>query len=245
MKDTTLFLSSDRLIRREPNPEPTKIKDLRARRVSEFTYLQEGLLEMIGEIMEMIGRLSRCVVSGAQRHMNACESLTKEVDRLEQALTTKLVSLKLKPDMLKSLLRLPHLLKTICDMLRAILQCCRIKAMDGVPFTDKAHAELNQLFAFLYEMMINLGDALETPNDMLLEHIISQSNKVGKMLLDFRAAHWKRLEDEICSPRASLTYLAILDSMAAMNEVLKKMCVTLFSFGTTSHAGEAAFERSP
>jgi len=59
-----------------------------------------------------------------------------------------------------------------------------------------------------------------------------------------RFASRKRLEDQVCAPRASWTYLAILDSMAAMNEVLKKICVTLLSLGTTSHAGEAALEQA-
>ncbi len=244
MKDKTLFFNPHPLITPELNPESVRMKVPDTRPVSVPISLQEGLLVMISKIIEMIGLLSKCVVSGAQRQMNACESLAKEAHQVDKALTEELVSSKLKPDMLKGLLRFPYLLKTIGDMLEAILQCCKIKALDGVPFTDKAHAELDQLFAFFYEMMINLRDALETPNNILLEHIVSQSNKVGKMLLDFRVAHWKRLNDQVCAPHASLTYLAILDSMAAINEVLKKMCVTLLSLGTTSHADEAAVEQA-
>jgi hypothetical protein len=47
--------------------------------------------------------------------------------------------------MLKGLMRFPYRMKRVGDMPEAILHCCKIKALDRVPFTDKAHAELDQL----------------------------------------------------------------------------------------------------
>src|SRR5271157_3785198 len=194
MKEKALFFEPFRIISPGLNAEALRLGDLHRRPVSEAVSLQEGLLVMSSKIIEMIRLLSKCVVSGSQKQMDACESLAKEVDQQEKMLTGDLVSSKLRPDRLKGLIRFPYRMERIGDMLETILNCCRIKARDGLPFTDKAHAELGQLFAFLLEMMTNLRDALVTPNKVILEHIMSQSKRLSQTLLDFRLAHWKRLE---------------------------------------------------
>ncbi len=238
MKEKAVFFNPFRMLSPGLNAGAIRLEDLHSRPVSEPISLQEGLLVMSSKVIEMIGLLSKCVVSGAQKQMDACESLAKEVHRQEKALTTDLVSSKLKPDMLKGLIRFPYRLERIGDMLEAILHCCRIKAQKGLHFTDQAHGELDQLFGILFEMMSNLRDAFVTPNKVILEHIISRSEKLGKMLLDFRFAHWGRLEGGFCSPHASSTFLAILDSMTAINEYLEKMSATLLELGTTSSVHE-------
>jgi Na+/phosphate symporter len=202
MKEKALFFDPFRIISPGLNAEALRLEDLHGRPVSEPVSLQEGLLVMSSKIIEMIRLLSKCVVSGSQKQMDACESLAKQVHEQEKVLTTDLVSSKLRTDLLKGLIRFPYRMERIGDMLDTILNCCRISAGEGLPFTDKAHAELDQLFAFLLEMMTNLRDAFVTPNKFILEHTMSQSKKLGQMLLDFRLAHWKRLEGGFCSPHA-------------------------------------------
>ncbi|HTY24066.1 MAG TPA: hypothetical protein VMC85_13110 [Desulfomonilaceae bacterium] len=240
MKEKALFFDPFRIISPKHNAEALRLEDLHSRPVSEAVSLQEGLLMMSSKIIEMIRLLSKCVVSGSQKQMDACESLAKEVHQQEKVLTTDLASSKLRTDLLKGLIRFPYRMAGIGDMLERILNRCRVKGRDGIPFTYKAHEELHQLFVFLSDMITNLRDSLVTPNKVILEHIMSQSKKLGQMLLDFRLAHWKRLEGGFCSPLASSTYLAILDSMTAINEHLNRMCATLLELGTTSSAvGEA------
>jgi len=234
MKQKTLFFNPLRIISPELNTEALRLEDLHNSTVSETVFVREGLLVMSSKIIEMIQLLSKCAVSGARRQMDACASLAKEVQQQEKTLTADLFHSKLMPVLVKSLIKLPYRMARIGDMLEAILTCCRIKAQDGIPFSDRAHAELDQLFAFLFEMMINLRDALERPNNILLEHVISQSEKLGQMFLDFRLDHWERLAAGFCSLVASSVYLRMLDSMMAVNECLKKMSVTLLELGTTS-----------
>ncbi|MGO9119247.1 MAG: hypothetical protein ACLQPD_16775 [Desulfomonilaceae bacterium] len=244
MKEKALFFDPFRMISSGLDTEALRLQELHRRPVSQPISLQEGLLVMSSKIIEMIRLLSKCVVTGAQKQMDACESLAKKVHQQEETLTTDLVSSKLRPDLQKGLIRFPYRMASIGAMLEAVLTCCRIKAQDGLPFTDKAHAELDQLFAFLLEMMINLRDVVVAPNKVLLEHIITRSEKLGQMLLDFRLAHWERLEGGFCSPHASSVYLRILDCMRAINESLKKMCVSLLELGTTSSAGGEALDQA-
>ena len=243
MKDKALFFDPFRIISPGLNAEALRLEDLHSRPVSEPISLQEGLLVMSSKIIEMIRLLSKCVVSGSQKQMDACESLAKEVHEQEKVLTTDLVSSKLRPDLLKGLIRFPYRMERIGDILERISNCCQIKALYGLSFTDMAHAELDQLFAFLLEMMINLRDVVVAPNKVLLEHITSQSKKLGQMLLDFRLAHWERLEGGFCSPHASTVYLRMLDAMTAINESLNKMCATLLELGTASSSDVTALEQ--
>ena len=63
----------------------------------------------------------------------------------------------------KGLIRFPLRLERIADELDSILTCCRIKARDGIEFSDKAHAELNQMLAIVLDMLENLHDVMTTP----------------------------------------------------------------------------------
>jgi len=239
MKEKSVFFNPFRMLSPGLNARAIRLEDLHTRPVSEPIPLQEGLLVMCSKIIEIIGLLSKCVVSGSEKQMDACESLANEVHEQEKVLTTDLVYSKLTPEMRKGLIRFPYRIERIGDMLEDILHCCRLKAHKGFAFTDKAYVELDQLFGILVVMMTNLRDALVTPNKVLLERIITRSNKLGDMLLDSRFAHWGRLEGGFCSPLSSSAYLAILDSMTAINEYLKKIAVTLIELGTTSTPDEA------
>ncbi len=244
MKEKSVFFNPFRMLSPDLNARAIRLEDLHTRPVSEPIPLQEGLLVMCSKIIEMMGLISKCVVSGSEKQMDVCESLANEVHEQEKVLTTDLIDLKLTPEMRKGLIRFPYRIERIGDMLEDILHCCRLKAQKGFAFTDKAYVELDQLFGILVVMMTNLRDAFVAPNRVLLERIVTRSNKLSKMLLDFRFAHWTRLEGGFCSPRSSSAYLAILDSMTAINEYLKKISTTLLELGTTSSADESAKENN-
>jgi len=204
-----------------------RMEELHRKPFNETMTVEERVLVMISKIMAMTRLLSKCVFSGTPKLMNDCETLGREVRQEEKVLTTELVSSKVNPALLGGVIRFPFRLERIAGTLESISQCCRSKVRDGTAFSDKAHAELDQLFAVLLDMMTNLRDAFVTPNPILLEHIISQGKKLAQMLLDFRMAHWARLEAGFCAPHASSAYLAILDCMTSVNTYLQKMCMTL------------------
>ena len=112
-------------------------------------------------------------------------------------------------------------------MLESILNCCRAKARFGIPFSEKAYWELDQLFQVLTEMMINLRDAFITPNKVVLDRIVSDGKKLSDMLEDFKVAHWMRLEAGFCTVEGSSMYRDMLDSIKSINEYMVKMSKTL------------------
>jgi len=240
MKGKHLFFNPFRMVGPELKVEALRLDEIHNQPVPETISLQEGLMVMSGKIIEIIRLLSKCIVSDSQKQMGTCESLTMDVRRQDEVLTAGLASLDSKADFLKGIIRFPDGLERISVMLEHILTCCRNKARNGVPFSEKAYRELDQLFAFLLDMMVNLHDAFDTPNKILLEHIISRGKKLSQMLLDFKSAHRGRLEAGFCAPHASTVYLDILESMTTINECLTSVCVTFLELGAISPADAVA-----
>ncbi len=231
MKEESLFANPFRILSPKLHAEALRMEELHKESVSKSVPLDEGLMVMISKLMEMTRLLSKAVISGSAAQMDQCEALAKEVHDQEIILTGNLVSANVRKDLLKGLLRLPYRLERIGDMLESILNCCRVKEREGVPFGDKAHAELDQLFAVLQDMMKNLRDAFRTPNRILLEAILAQGKKLGQLVEDFKLAHWERLETGFCHVEASCMYRDILDSTKTADEYIGKMCLSLLELG--------------
>ncbi len=227
MKDKSYFFNPFRMLSPKLNAEAFKMEELHKEPVSKALTLEEGLLTMVSKLIEMTRLLSKAVVSGSASQMDRCEALANEVDEQENILTKSLVSADVDKELLKGVIRFPYRLERMGDMLESILRCCRIKERRGIPFSDKAHVELDELFAAFMDILVNLRDAFKTPNKVLLEAIVADSLKLRNRLNDFKLAHWARLEAGICHVEASSIYRDILDSSKLACEYVEKMCETL------------------
>jgi len=227
MKEKSYFFNPFRMLSPKLDAQAIKIEELHQKPASQTLTLEEGLLVMISKLIEMSRLLSKAVVSGSASQMDRCEALGNEVDEQENILTKSLVSGDVDKELLKGVIRFPYRLERMGDMLESILRCCRIKEKRGIPFSDKAHAELDELFDGLMHMLINLRDAFKTPNKTLIEAISADSLKLRNRINDFKLAHWERLEAGICHVEASSVYRDILDSSKTACEYVEKMCETL------------------
>lgn len=232
MKDKHIFFNPFRMISPRLEAEAERIDELHQRPFSESLTLEEGLLIMISKAIEMTRILSKGIVSGSKAQLDACDALAKEIHSQERALTRNLIKSDVKGDLLRGLMRFPFRVERIGALMENILKCVRTKTNDGIPFSDKAHAELDQLFETLQDMLINLRDALTLPNKVVIQHILSQGARLKDMLDDVRQAHWDRLEAGFCSPDAGAVYLELLDSFKTANTYLEKMSNTLMEIGT-------------
>jgi Na+/phosphate symporter len=219
-----LKLFSPRHLRQEMEHE-----ELYAKEVCEGIDLSEGLLITISKLIEMTQLLSKYVVSGAQAQCDKCAKLGLEVHTQEQVLTHCLLSSEVKGEVLKGVLRFPYRMERVGDMLESILACCREKAAKQIPFTDKAHGEMDQMFGVLIEMMNDLRDSFKTPNNAILEGMIAKGSRLNDMTEEFKLAHWERLEAGFCHIAASSMYRAILDAFKGAAEYLVKMAASLLA----------------
>lgn len=227
MKQEHLFFNPFRMLSPTLHHEALKIEMLYERPVSESVSLEEGLLIMISKLIEMCRLLSKAVFTGDAGQMDRCEALAEDVHNQEKVLTKDLLGSGIKSNLLTGVIRFPYRLERIGDMFESILNCCRIKAGKGVPFSDKAYTELDALFTALLEMMHNLRDAFQTPNKEILEAIISSGHTLNDLFEEFKLAHWRRLESGFCAAEASSMYRNILDSAKSASEYMVKMAQTL------------------
>jgi phosphate:Na+ symporter len=227
MKRKEVFFNPFRMLSPELDRQALRMEELYKEPVSAKITLEEGVLVMISKLIEGVRLLSKAFVSGSTAQMDRCEALAEDVDEQEDILTKGLVSAQVDRQIVKGVIRFPYRLERIGDMLESMLRCCKIKAKRNIPFSDKAHAELEQLFSMLLNLFTNLRDAFTTPNTVLLENIIADTKKLYEMIEDFKLAHWARLEAGICHVEASSLYRDILDSAKMTGEYVEKMCASL------------------
>jgi len=227
MKETSTFVNPFRILSPKLDAETIRIEELHARALPQKVSLEEGVLIMISKLMEMTRLLSKTFVSGSHEQMDRCSALGLEVDELEDMLTKELIGAGIDAEVLKGVIRFPYRLERIGDMLESMLNCSRAKATKGIPFSDKAHAELDQLFAVMLRMMSNLRDVLRVFNCVLVESIVADGKRLNQMVEDFKLAHWERLEMGLCHVAAHSMYRDILDSAKVAGEYMIKMCETI------------------
>jgi Na+/phosphate symporter len=233
MKEKQIIFNPFRMLSPRFNKEALSLTELHKEEVTPESTLEEGMLITISKLIEMTQLLRKCVISEAHCRMDQCQLLGDQVQEQEGVLTKALIASEVKGDFLKNVIRFPYRLERVGDMLGTILDCCRIKAAKSIPFSDKAYQELEKLFSVTITMLTNLRDAFRTPNQIILDAIISDANMVATLVEEFKLAHWERLEAGFCHVEASHIYRVILDAFKSMEEYMKKMAITLSEFPET------------
>jgi len=234
MKEKHVFFNPFRLISPKLDSEASRLEELYESPPADVSCLEEGLLVMLSKLIEMTDIAHKSLVMYDPDKMKKCEHLATEIHQEEKTLTGDLVcSPATTGEVLRALVLFPGRLERVGDLLESTINVARIKSRDGIPFSDKAFAELDQLFGLFVDVLKHCRDAIVTVNPTLLAHLAVQQKQVAQMTLDFALAHEDRLLGGLCSPKASSLYLDILDSIKGANEHLTKMVDALLSLDQT------------
>lgn len=235
MKNTQIFINPFRLISPRLDAEACRFAQLFEVAPEEITCLEDGLLMMTGNLLKLTGLIRKTLIVPNPEKLKECDRLAKEIHDEEKGLTGDLVCnpKEITGDLLKTVVLFPGHLERVGDLLESILNVVRIKARQGVPFSDKAMAEIGELFDTFTEMLVDFRDVLLTRNRALLERILQQADRIGELAAEFSLTHEDRLLEGLCSPFASSLFLDILDSvkqaaihLRQMSEALLKITVT-------------------
>jgi Na+/phosphate symporter len=225
MKEKQVFFNPFRIISPKLNVEASRLEEPAP---AEMTCLEEGLLVMAGKLIEMAKLIHKMLIVPDPQKIKRCEALGQEIHQEEKGLTGELVcSPTTSGDVLKALVLFPVRLERAGDFLESMVTVSKNKAKEGIPFSDKGQAEVEQLFGLLTEVLTNFRDVLSTRNKALLDHLINQHKKLHQMTIDFALAHEDRLLEGLCSPKASSLYLDILDSVKNINIQIQEMSRSL------------------
>jgi Na+/phosphate symporter len=228
MKEKQVFFNPFRIISPKLNAEASRLDEIYESTPAEVTCLEEGLLVMISKLKEIAGLIYKCLIIADPVKLERCEILVREVRQEEKGLTGDLVcSPTTTGDILKTVILFPGRLERAGDLLKSMVNVAKIKAGEGIPFSDKALEELTQLFDLLTTILSSFGDLLITRNRSLADHLLGEQKRLAQMTVDFALTHEDRLIEGLCSPKASSLYLDILDSVKSVSAHIKEMTESL------------------
>jgi Na+/phosphate symporter len=237
MKDKHVFFNPFRLISPKLDREASRLEELYESPPAEMTCLEEGLLVMLTRLTDMATLAYKCLIIADPEKIKKCDALGREIHDEEKQLTGDLVcSPATTGETLKTLVLFPGHLERVGDYLESIINCASVKARDGIPFSDKAHAELTELFGLLSDILKDIRETLAINNWGQLDTVREKQRKLAQMTLDFALAHEDRLLEGLCSPKASSLYLDILDSAKGANERLVRIVDSLLKLEKGSAA---------
>ena len=224
MKEKQVFFNPFRIISPKLNAEASRLAEIYESPPAEVTCLEEGLLVMVYKLSEMAGLIHKSLIIADSAKLEKCELLGREIHEEEKGLTGDLVcSPATTGDILKTVILFPGRLERVGDLLESMINVAKIKARDGILFSDKALAELTELFELLKKILENFGDLLITRNRSLADHLLAEQKRLGQMTVDFALAHEDRLVEGVCAPKASSLYLDILDSVKNVGTHIREM----------------------
>ncbi len=185
----------------------------------------EVLILMLGKLIELTGMISSGFKGASESQVELCEKLILEIGQLERVSTSELVkeSVTFGQNVFRAVVRLPSRVERIAIMFDNILKCLKVKTKEGIPFSDKAQNELNELFTVTVELLKNVRDSLMTCNSVILDHIREESDKLAELAEEARFNHWERLERGFCSPDANAIYLKVLDAFKNISQYVLKI----------------------
>lgn len=236
MKDTRYVWNPLRILSPKLDSEVERMEEGTAPEGYACDTPERTLVKMVDQMIEMTKILQTGFKSERDEKLCDCESLFSQIREQEKNCTTDLVREYevLGENVFRVAIRLPSRLERVGVMLEALMNCLRNKIKDGIPFSDKAHRELDEIFGLTIDILKNLRDAFLTHNKFLLDHIKGQASQLAELVEHARFAHWDRLERGFCSPLASSLYIRILDSFNSIYDYINKIYLTIVSLDRKS-----------
>ena len=115
----------------------------------------------------------------------------------------------------------PTHLERIGDNIELLIRCSNSIIEDGICFSDKALKEINMLFENLTELLQYVGDIIKTNNKVLVTHVLEEIKNFQEIVNEYSIWHYDRLIEGSCLPKASSSYLALIDYLSEIASHIK------------------------
>ena len=132
----------------------------------------------------------------------------------------KIIEEKDKTEAQKQYLALIPSFQTIGLALENLISKMETKVELKILFSEKALAEIKELYTILEEQFRNTKDYIATKNPVLKAEIKAGWEKIFKLIDEYAIIHQNRLITGVCVPQASYLYLDIVDSIKRISRGL-------------------------
>lgn len=190
--------------------------------------VRQAVQQMCAETVEML-RLAR---EGFRRQDPALlETAARQglmVHRREKELTQNVVAhWHAFPEGVRDILFIPMHLERIGDNVENLLRCIGMIRRDGIPFTGQAVSEISTLFERSVGLLECVRDLIPTRDRILMRHVVKGGEEFQILAGEYAQAHQQRLIQGLCLPKASSSFLALLDYLREIEwhtrQIVQKM----------------------
>jgi Na+/phosphate symporter len=148
------------------------------------------------------------------------KALFREMLKSRAISVQKIIEEKNKTEAQKEYLILLPAFQTIGLALENLISKMETKVELKILFSEKALAEIKELYAILEEQFRDTKDYIATKNPVLKTEIRAGWEKIFKAVDEYAIIHQNRLIAGVCMPQTSYLYLDIVDSIKRISRGL-------------------------
>jgi phosphate:Na+ symporter len=182
---------------------------------------------------QRMGRLARGLFHGAMDYFfgikpddkgAGLKTIEEQINQLDKEITDYLVKLSYnrlndsQSNQASILLQAVTDLERIGDHAENILELAWYAEEHGVEFSEQALNDLESMIDLTDLTLQQAMNAMEKSNAALARQVLQNEIAIDKMEKDFRKAHLKRLNDNMCSAEAGAVYLDLLSNLERIGD---------------------------
>ncbi len=122
---------------------------------------------------------------------------------------------------------LPGALERIGDSVEALARCAESIHREGVPLSDRALAEIVELFNRVTDLLEQMAASIRTGDQSGLPRVREAGQRFQAWSEEVALSHYERLIRGVCAPRASSIFLAMLDYFREIERYIRRMSLEL------------------
>ncbi len=181
----------------------------------------DGLCRQLDQIADDTERMLVLSFEGLLKHnsekLKKSDELAREIEQLARQLTQLVLdsTKQEKPGEWEPAIIL-EVINNILQIKYSVVKInasVRSKNEEGVLFSDRAMTELKDIFGVVIDSLRHIHDLIQTKNNVLVDHLLQRTEAYEEVIRKYTDEHENRLLKGICLPKASLTYLLIVDSL--------------------------------
>jgi Na+/phosphate symporter len=186
--------------------------------------LNQRLHVMFKEMLLVLESAKEGFLRGNQTTLTEAETKLTRILTSNLLFTEGLVKKETKDEVEKKYLNLLPNLQLMAGIIRNLINEKKRKIESNLLFTDKAIDEIKGLYTLMQTQFEDATDYILTRNPHLKMHIRTGMENLSERAGDYVATHQIRLITGVCMPKASYSYIAIVDLIKGVSREL-----TIFS----------------
>jgi len=179
----------------------------------EEKQLRERFVDLFAETIPIMQNVKKGFLSEKHEIVRENRIAFKEIVKKRVPAVQKIIDYPEKTEQQKQFLILLPSFQMIGVALENLIDKMETKLQLKILFSEKAIAEIKELYTILEKQFRDIKDYVSTGNPTLKAEVKADWEKIYKLIDEYAVFHQNRLITGVCVPQASYLYLDIVDSI--------------------------------